>query len=208
MIKDASAMSEIKAIPQWVGWKVFNRANKQGEIKRIKIPINPHNGKAAATNDPQTWSDINAAWVARNKYNLLGVGFVFDLACGIIGIDLDHCINERGKLESWADQVVECLDSYAEYSPSGTGLHIFTRGTIPHSFNNNKKKIEMYGEKRYFTVTGKRFNGINHINDNQVALTALHAVFDTNPRPVERKPTKPRFRCAGACVRPRSSRPE
>jgi hypothetical protein len=68
-------------------------------------------------------------------------------------VDLDDCFQEEGTLKPWARDVVFCLDSYTEYSPSGKGLHVLVRGTIPHSIKDGNG-FEMYNELRYFTVTG------------------------------------------------------
>jgi putative DNA primase/helicase len=44
-----------------------------------------------------------------------------------IALDLDDCIVD-GEIAPWAqDILVEC-DSYAEFSPSGTGIHILMKG--------------------------------------------------------------------------------
>ena len=38
--------------------------------------------------------------------------------------DVDGCVHD-GKLDEWAQEIVDELDSYTELSPSGTGIHIF-----------------------------------------------------------------------------------
>ena len=43
----------------------------------------------------------------------------------IVGIDLDHCL-EDGKLLPWAKKITgRFADAYIEVSPSGTGIRIF-----------------------------------------------------------------------------------
>ncbi len=37
--------------------------------------------------------------------------------------DLDHCVVDA-KIMPWAREIIIALDSYAEFSPSGTGAHI------------------------------------------------------------------------------------
>ena len=46
------------------------------------------------------------------------------------------------------------MNSYAEISPSGEGLHIFVEGKLSGK-GINLGNIEMYDNKRYFTVTGQ-----------------------------------------------------
>ena len=120
-----------------------------------KIPLTPDDGIASSTH-PHTWSDF--PWVAESTAGV-GIGFVFN-GDGIIGIDLDHAFNEDGNLKSWAGEIVDLFShTYIEHSPSGTGLHIIARGEVVEGrrWKFDDGGIEIYGSKRYFTMTGKRF---------------------------------------------------
>src|SRR5262249_13204136 len=44
-----------------------------------------------------------------------------------------------------------------EVSPSGTGLHLFVRGTVARALKGNQ--IEVYSEGRYIAITGHRWAG-------------------------------------------------
>jgi hypothetical protein len=55
--------------------------------------------------------------------------------------------------EAWALAVLARLNSYAELSPSGTGLHIFVGGAVSKASKING--CECYSSARFFTVTGK-----------------------------------------------------
>jgi primase-polymerase (primpol)-like protein len=61
------------------------------------------------------------------KYGFLGVGFMFTLESGIVGIDLDKCFDEHGNLNAIAKAILDRVGAttYTELSPSRTGLHIF-----------------------------------------------------------------------------------
>ena len=105
------------------------------------------------------------------------------------GIDLDHCI-EAGRVQPWAQEIIEKLDTYTEYSPSwnkatGTGgVHLFVEGKPP----GNKKagNIEVYGEKHYLTITTNHLEGTPAtINSRQEALDAL---YRTLTPPVAERP--------------------
>jgi putative DNA primase/helicase len=81
------------------------------------------------------------------------VGFVFCSGDPYVGIDLDDCVDpETGQIELWALQIIEELDSYTEFSPSGKGVHIIVKGKIPSAVKRDE--IEMYDCKRFFTITG------------------------------------------------------
>ncbi|HKH39169.1 MAG TPA: hypothetical protein VKA82_18605, partial [Rubrobacter sp.] len=77
----------------------------------------------------------------------------------LCGVDLDKCLDpETGKLDGWAREVIEELDSYTEISPSGKGVHVLVRATLPEG-RNRKGRFEAYDRGRYFTVTGKHLAG-------------------------------------------------
>lgn len=127
-------------------------------VHRNKIPFNPLFGINAKSNDPHTcvlFSDANAAL---DEYD----GVEYLLGEGVCGIDLDHCIDETGKVNAEALRIVDMLDSYAELSPSGTGIHILVRGDLPFTGRQGSRdaalQIEMYSEYRFLTITGIAIN--------------------------------------------------
>jgi primase-polymerase (primpol)-like protein len=88
-----------------------------------------------------------------------GIGFVFTPEDDLCGVDLDGCLDpETGEIEGWAQEIIEELDSYTEISPSGTGVHVLVRGTLPAG-RNRKGRFEAYDRGRYFTVTGRHLAG-------------------------------------------------
>lgn len=145
----------LTSLPQWVAWS--GKIGHNG--KTVKIPINPKLGKPAKTNDPDTWASFDEALAYSRKKNLPGVGFVFSENDEIVGIDLDHCIDpETGVIDDTVKKIVDRLNSYSEISPSGHGLHIFVRGGLPEGPRKNGK-VEIYDNKRFFTVTGNVVEG-------------------------------------------------
>ena len=108
----------LRARPQWVGWRYETRDGKQ-----TKVPINPHTGRRAKTNDPATWTDYETALAAAEKYELEGVGYVLSDDDPFIGIDIDDCRDsETGEIASWAQEIMDSVPTYWEVSPSGTGV--------------------------------------------------------------------------------------
>ena len=157
-----AALEELQTRPQWVCWRKETRKGKP-----TKIPFNPRTGTLARSDDPTTWAsyaEAKAAWDKRShRYDGLGYMFARDYT----GIDLDHCVNAAGTIDPWAQEVLERLPSYAEYSPSGTGIHVLVRGTIPGGTRrlvpgapDPLAAMEMYCERRYFTVTGHQVAGM------------------------------------------------
>jgi len=144
-------LKELKSINQWVGWI----EKKDGGGKISKIPINP-NKKAttpASVSDPETGSSYKKAIEACQRLGLDGVGFVFKENDSFAGIDLDKCRDPKtGKIDEWAKNIIQNMDSYTEVSPSGTGLHIIVQAKLPAG-GRKGDRVEIYDRGRYFTFT-------------------------------------------------------
>ena len=161
---------------QWVAWKLAERHGK-----RTKIPVNPRTGGNAAADNPATWDTYEAAMRAVSRFDLAGVGYVFTDTDPFSGVDLDDCRNpETGEIQQWAWEIIHELNSYAEVSPSKTGVKIWVRGKLAPGARNRTTyqngEVEMYSRKRYFTVTGHHLEGTpTTIEERQAELVALHS---------------------------------
>ena len=150
---------QLVQLPQWCCWRAAWRVDKQGEGKWTKPPYQP-DGRPASSTDPATWAEFGECLLAYQLRGFDGIGFMLAKSAGIIGVDLDHCLDETGALEPKAQPIVDQFNSYTEVSPSGDGLHIFVFGTFPEGMTGRKKgPIEVYAEGRYLTVTGHVFEG-------------------------------------------------
>jgi len=183
---------ELKDVSQWVCWKAVPKDN--GKVD--KIPIDPNTGKRAATNNPKTWSQYIQAlrYYRKNDGNAVsGIGYVFSSTDNFIGIDLDDCRDlETGKIELWTQAYMDKLHSYCEITPSGRGLHIIVKGTLPGE-RRKKDKIECYDKLHFFTVTGDHLEGTpTTIEEREKELETFYRdVFgvEETPKPIEIKPT-------------------
>ena len=135
--------------------------------KRTKIPYDPRTGGKARSNDATTFSSFRVAKAALERrpggYSGLGIGMFGDL----VGVDIDHCIDESGELSPLACETVDKLGSYAERSPSGHGIHILCRvHELPYTkgeylLNNRDLGLEVYPAghtNRFLTLTGDTLN--------------------------------------------------
>lgn len=157
---------ELTDLPQWVVWKTTERHGKP-----TKVPFRV-TGSDAKSNDPATWGAFDQATAAVDPLGMEGVGFVFSEADEFCGVDLDGCRDpETGKVAEWAKEVIMRFATYAEVSPSGTGVKLFCRGESPFDTGKNLKLdfpamggkaagIEVYDKLRYFAVTGRRLKGM------------------------------------------------
>ena len=148
--------------------------------KPHKLPICPKTGNLASTTRKESWSSLATASAAFQQYSLTGVGFVFTDSDPYSGVDLDNCRNaETGEITEWAWEIIRALNSYTEVSPSGTGVHIIVRGSLPQGKGNQATchggKVEMFSRCRYFTFTGQRVaNTPADISDRSSELLSLH----------------------------------
>lgn len=138
---------ELREPRQWVCWKYVKR-NAQ---KPTKVPLNPASGLLANVTDPATWGTFNDAKAAFVAGHCDGIGFVFSNSDPYVGIDLDDPGDDAEAFARHA-HIIEAFDSYTEVSPSGRGYHIIIKADIPRG--RRRGTIEMYGEGRFFTMTG------------------------------------------------------
>ena len=130
---------------------------------KTKIPIDPHTFKFGNSADVTKFDKYeNVVNKVNDKYGL-GIG-VFN---NISAIDIDHVVNENGELSEKARDIIEKIDSYTEFSPSGTGIRILLKCDEGFSYNKEKYYIK-YGDlevyvsgmtKRFLTVTGNYISG-------------------------------------------------
>jgi putative DNA primase/helicase len=182
---------ELKALPNWVCWKIVTR-----DAKPTKPPVNPFTGELADSSDPATWGDYETAlryFEAHKRDGIKGIGFEFGNS-PFAGVDLDHVRDpETGTVETWAQEIIDKADSYAEISPSGTGVHIFAIGQLPGG-GRRRGDVEMYEEGRYFTSTGNHLDGTPLTIEKRTAqLAAIHRQYigKDEPPKIPDKPETP-----------------
>jgi hypothetical protein len=151
---------------QWVMWKAEVRGDRS-----TKVPYQP-TGQLAKSNDLTTWCEFAIAEQTYANGGWDGIGFVFSADDGFCGIDLDGCRNPKtGVVAQWAKEVILTLDTYAEVSPTGTGVKLFIVGRNPmatgkkrlltneQAMGDKSPAVEMYDSVRFFAMTGWRLRG-------------------------------------------------
>lgn len=170
---------QLRRCAQWVNWKAIKRNGAE-----VKLPIKPDLSPASSS-DPSTWS----AYSELAKQNVSGAGFVFSLDDPYIGIDLDGCRDPKtGAVDDWATEVLDRMPTYAEVSPSGTGVKLI--GIADESWVHlNKVKVdapghggktaavEVYDHGRYFAITGRLLPGCGSLADVTESLQWLAERF-------------------------------
>jgi hypothetical protein len=203
-VTPVSPPEELQKLPQWVVWRYEPKKDEEGNLipgaKPDKVPYQT-SGRTwgASTTNPKHWGSYEQSvkvyedairWKMVEKWD--GVGFVFNK--DYTGIDYDHCI-EEGKLSELPGTRIEAIDSYAEISPSGTGIHQIVRGTIPRG--RKLPDIEMYDHGRFFTFTGQHLIGTPAtIEGRQGELDALFV--EITPKREPKKDEQPVKKCVYA----------
>ena len=179
---------------RWVLWQ--QRPNRKDPAKRHKVPVVATGRRTGASStDPTTWR----TWAGVQSYldgpDVAGPGIMLgQLSDGrwLVGVDLDLALSPAtGRVEPWAQAVVDRCATYAEVSPSGAGIKLFgyacelpaslltedgtgrlyhkgLEGTPPdaavplgaESAGHKTPELGLYAERRYFTVTGRKLDGV------------------------------------------------
>lgn len=156
---------ELKELNRWVLYRLY-WDEKRG--KYDKKPFNARTGGFAQSNNPYTWCDYETAIKVVDLYD--GLGFM--LGDGIFGVDIDGVeLNDPVVRE-----VLTTLNSYAEISPSGKGIHVICLGRKPEGACR-KANFECYDKGRFFTVTGNVIGSYKTIRDCTESIKPLHLKY-------------------------------
>ncbi len=176
---------ELRAQRQWVVYRNEKRGGKW-----TKVPYTSRTGRRADTTDPETWATHEEAIAALESGKYAGIGYVFSEGDPFTGVDLDECVTpETSAVSEWAWEWVDAFASYAEISPSGTGLHIVMRGHTPGR-KNQRAGVEAYSSARFFTITGDAITGggLRELPDRQDVLDRLATKYFS---PQQRRSAEP-----------------
>lgn len=187
-IEHSGVPETLRNTEQWVCWKY---EYKTGREEWTKIPINAKKTYVdyAKATDESTWSDFDTA-LARatdGKSGIDGIGYVFSPQDMCVGVDLDDVRDpQTGEFEDWAEELLEETHTYAEVSPSGTGLHLFGLGVLPEggnrgSLSDKTGHIEMYDSGRYFTVTGHTVGEQTDVRQVPQQISEIHSEYVAEP---------------------------
>ena len=158
-------LDELKQSKQWINWK---RVTENGKTKKVPYCYKGY-PTASDKGHFKDWVDYQTVKNAlKNSNNFDGIGLVFHN--GVCGIDIDH----KDINDPIVQDIINLMDTYTEYSPSGNGVHLlFTvdLNRLPCDYKekyyqkNSKLNVECYVDgltSRFFTFTD------NVINDKEI----------------------------------------
>lgn len=172
----------LRDLPLWLVWD-FEQF--EGEAKPRKIPMYAMGGRRhGQQGSPADRDKLTTFAIARDaaaKRNLAGVGFALMPDAGVIALDFDACV-----LDGVVDPVVLNLvkGTYAEYSPSGTGVRAFYWGAA--DVLGNKKSYaspdqfgaEIFSSNGFVTCTGWMLDHVDLMGEGDLIAPLPKRVID------------------------------
>lgn len=145
----------LRELRAWVVWKY----EPNGDKKPRKVPWYARGGRRLGDQGSQadrhqlvTFAEARTA--AANR-GMDGVGFCPMADFNVVALDFDACVDAEGRVEP---AVADLLSStYAEYSPSGTGVRALFRGCLDNRKSHAKPGrfgFEVFSTNGFVTFTG------------------------------------------------------
>ena len=153
---------------QWLLWK----AEDGRKIPRAPWQTDGELQYVDATN-PENWVPFEQAkeW-AEKLPQRCELAFSLTPDDSIVFLDIDDVVGDGG-ITAPAQSLVNAADSYTALSTSGSGLHVFLKGTLPSDIKSIRGEledegdgsIEVYDRNRFVAITGF------HISNTQAEIT-------------------------------------
>ena len=188
-------MSAYRNIPEELKQKglfcVWRREKRKGNM--TKVPYQ-RNGYGASTTERRHFCGFEEAVRLSKKYDGIGIG-VFD---GYSAVDIDHCV-KNGKLSEPALDIINMMNSYTEYSPSGEGVRIIFKASPfdydkeKYYINNRKIGLEVYVSgctNKFVTLTGNVIRNVP-VAERTAEIRRVLESYMVRPQRVNRRPEEP-----------------
>lgn len=141
------------------GWLVWRWVRRPGRPKALKMPyyvsgpVRKHTHGSAE--DRALLVTFEEAKRAADQHDFAGVGLALMPEFGVTALDFDNCVKE-GEIDPRVERLT--MGTYAELSPSGTGVRAFMLGESPDSKDSspadNSFGFETFHGKGFVTFTG------------------------------------------------------
>lgn len=148
------------------GWLLWRYELHPGESKPRKVPYyaggSRRSGAQGSPEDRAKLVTFAAAKAAAARLGMEGVGLALLGDWGVAALDFDHCVGPNGELPAAIKRIAQ--RTYAEYSPSGTGLRVFLKGDLGNRKARAKDGdygVETFSSSGFVTFTG---NALPHVD--------------------------------------------
>jgi archaellum biogenesis ATPase FlaH len=159
MAKKFEHLQAPAALRELKGWLVWRWVRRPDRPKALKMPYyvsGPVRKHAHGTpEDRALLVTFEEAKRVADLHDFAGVGLALMPEFGITALDFDNCV-ANGVIDPRVEQLT--IGTYAELSPSGTGVRAFMRGESPDSKDStpadNSFGFETFHGKGFVTFTG------------------------------------------------------
>jgi len=186
----------VRDIPHWMGTRFEKR--EDGRVDKPPYRVVP--GKPIIKADKthhENWATYSEALTACERGDVDAIGFVLTDDDPYFVVDLDGVIDrDTGEIYSAAAEVIHALNSYAELSCSGTGVHVIGHGAKPEYAGCRSNKLgfdmEIYDSARFMVMTGQRMTDALGPRDRQDELLSLcRKLWPKSEKLYSQRPTHP-----------------
>lgn len=151
----SKSISPLKNLKQWVCWKFFKNKPKN---KPDKVPIDPHTLGYLKWSNRDNWlSHTEAHELCAESVDIDGIGFVATSDDPYTFLDFDNVVDrDTGEIDPFVMNLLEDLDSYSEWSPSGEGIRVVVTGRLGDKGGDylfNDHTFEAYDSRHFLTIT-------------------------------------------------------
>lgn len=141
------------------GWLVWKTVKTEGDKKPRKVPYYTNGKVRTGTQgddaDRSNLSSFDEAVRCFKAGGWAGIGFAMLPDWGLVALDFDNAVDDNGNLLSEVDELI--AGTYAEWSPSGRGVHAFMRGAIADKKSHatdDRFGFETFCGSGFLTFTG------------------------------------------------------
>lgn len=153
-VRTLNAPDELKHLPGWLMWRL--EEDESGKARKIPFYTSGERraGQNGSPTDRAKLTTFEAARTAAARRGFDGVGLALMPEFGITVLDFDHCVDGA---EVDAEVLEMVSDTYAELSPSGSGVHAVYRGRLANAKSPataSRWGFETFSDKGFVTWTG------------------------------------------------------
>jgi hypothetical protein len=169
-VRQLNAPDELKRLPGWLMWRL--ETDDQGKARKIPFYASGERrtGQNGSATDRAKLTTFEAARTAAARRGFDGVGLALMPEFGITVLDFDHCVSGD---QVDAEVLAMVSDTYAELSPSGTGVHAVYRGQLANAKSAASAErfgFETFSDRGFVTWTGNVLEVVELLGtDNTIA---------------------------------------